>query len=323
MKKLAFLTVALFFTLNALAQTGVTIDPSLTESPVTLKTFSGSISGSLVVPQNVSGKIPVVLIIGDAGAVDRDGNDPKAGLTANTYKLLANDLGKKGIATLRYDKRLVGQSVTTTKESELRIDDYGDDAISLINLLNDDQRFSKIILFGHGEGSIVSMIAIADMPIKAFISAEGAGDPADKLLMDRMKTKPKFLGDEFKTILDSMRKGKTTDNIDPLLYTVVKPSTEHFIMSWCRCIPQKGIKKIKVPVLIVQGSTDLLISGDQADKLKKAKSDAILLVINNMNHILKDAPADPDQNMATYSKPDMPLKPEFVSGLVDFINKVK
>ena len=41
---------------------------------------------------------------------------------------------------------------------------------------NDDQRFSKVILFGHGEGSLVAMIAQRDQPIKGFISAEGAGE---------------------------------------------------------------------------------------------------------------------------------------------------
>jgi len=324
MKKIAFFIVALFFTLKALAQTGVTIDPSLTESPVTAKTLSGSISGSLVIPQNVSGKIPVVLIIGDAGSTDRDGNNANEGIAGNTYKLLANELGKKGIATLRYDKRLVGQSVSSTKESQLRIDDYSDDAVVLINLLNDDQRFSKIILFGHGQGSLVSMMAMIEEPVKAYISAEGASEQEDKILTDRLKSKPRFIQDEFKTILDSMRKGKTTDNIDPALYSIARPSIQTFVMSWCRLVPLKGIKKVKLPTLIIQGTTDLQNTPDNADKLKKAKSDGVLLMVNGMNHILKNAPADPEQNQATFSKPDLPLNPEMVTGIVDFVNnKVK
>jgi hypothetical protein len=42
-----------------------------------------------------------------------------------------------------------------------------------------------------------------------------------------------------------------------------------------------------------------------------------------MNHILKEAPADEAANMATYSKPDLPLKPELVTSVVEFINKLK
>ncbi len=274
-------------------------------------------------PKNASGKIPIVLIIGDSGPTDRDGNNAKAGITADTYKLLAYGLGKNGIASLRYDKRMVGESVSTTKESQLGIEDYGDDAVGLITMLNDDQRFSKVILFGHGEGALVAMIAMTDQPVKAYISAEGAGEQADKILIEQMKSKPKYMADGFKTILDSLRKGKTTDVVDPSLYYIARPSIQHFLMTWCRCVPERGIKKIKVPVLIIQGSTDLLITPDNSVKLKKAKSDATLLLIKGMNHILKDAPADEEQNYATYSKPDLPLSAELVPGVVDFVNKVK
>ncbi|MDP9048910.1 MAG: DUF3887 domain-containing protein [Bacteroidota bacterium] len=302
---------------------GLMIDPALTESPVLLKTLTGSISGSLVIPKSVSGKIPVVLIIADAGPTDRDGNNAKAGITGNTYKLLANDLGKAGIATLRYDKRFAGGSVTTVKESQLSMEDYNDDAVNLIHLLNEDTRFSKVILFGHGEGSLVAMMASVDEPVKGFISAEGPGEQADKLLTEQMKSKTKFISDEFKAIMDSLRKGKTTDNVDPALYYVAAPSKQHFLMSWCRIVPQRGIKHMNMPVLLINGTTDLQVSVDNAEKLKKAKSNAVLLIINGMNHILKEAPSDPEKNMATFTQPGLPLKSELVTGMIDFISKLK
>ncbi|MDB5016874.1 MAG: hypothetical protein JWQ84_1706 [Mucilaginibacter sp.] len=326
MKKVAFFILAVFFTLKVSAQTGagITIDPSLSETPVSVKALAGSISGSLVVPKNVTGKIPVVLIVADAGPTDRNGNNSKTGVNANTYKLLANDLGKKGIATLRYDKRLVGESVSVTKESQLHIEDYSDDALVLVNMLNDDPRFSKIILFGHGEGALVSMIAEYDQPaVKGYISVEGQADKGDKILFDEIKSKSGFMVDKFKVIMDSLKKGKTTPEVDPSLYYIARPSIQNFLMSWCRYDPLRVIKKIKIPILIIQGATDLTVASDNGDKLKKAKSDAILLNIKDMNHILKDAPADPEKNAATFANPDLPLKPEMVSGIVDFINKVK
>ena len=319
-----FLSLPLIAASAAFAQSpGVSIDPSLNETAVKQSTISGFISGSLVTPKNAQGKVPVVLIIGDAGAIDRDGNNPKTGLAANTYKIMANDLGKQGIASLRYDKRLVGQSESSVKESQLKIDDYSDDAVSLINMLHDDPRFSSIILFGHGEGSLVGMIASLDEPIKGFISAEGAGESADKILTEQMKSKPKFIADEFQAILDSLRKGKTTDKVDLALYNIARPSLQTFLMSWCRCVPARGIKTFKVPVLIIQGTTDLAIKPVNAEKLKKAKSDAGLLMIKNMNHILRDAPQDEEKNMATYTNPDVPLKAEFVTGITSFVNRLK
>jgi pimeloyl-ACP methyl ester carboxylesterase len=305
------------------ATAGVTLDPSLEETPILLKTLTGTISGSLVLPKNPSGKIPVVLIIADAGPTDRDGNNVKTGVAANTYKLLANDLGKNGIASVRYDKRLVGASMTKSKESELRIEDYSDDAMGLANMLNDDPRFSKIILFGHGEGALVSALAVNDSPVKGFISAEWSADNGDKILKDQIKSKPQFLQDEFKAFMDSLKKGKTTPNIDPSLYYIARPSVQNFIMSWCRYDPVRGIKRVKVPLLIIQGTTDKVVTADNGQRLKKAKSDAVLLEIKNMNHILKEAPADDEQNIATYGKPELPLKQELIPGIVEFINKVR
>ncbi|MET3978928.1 fermentation-respiration switch protein FrsA (DUF1100 family) [Mucilaginibacter sp. UYP25] len=301
----------------------IAMDASLKESPVLLKTFSGSISGTLTTPPNAQGKIPVVIIIAGSGPTDRDGNSPKLGLNGNTYKMLANELGKNGIASLRYDKRLVGQSVTTTKEKQLRFEDYVDDAVGLVNLLNEDQRFSKVIVLGHSEGSLVGMLAIRDQPVRGYISVAGAGRSADIVVTEQMKAYPKFIQDNFKTMLDSLKKGKFTDNIDPKLYPIARPDIQPYLLSWFRYSPAREIKKVKIPVLIVQGTTDIQVPATDADLLKKAKSDAVLLMIPNMNHVLKEAPADKEQNAATYSKPDLPLKPELVTGIVNFIKGLK
>ncbi|RYY37381.1 MAG: alpha/beta fold hydrolase [Sphingobacteriaceae bacterium] len=299
------------------------IDASvLTETPYTLKTLSGSIAGSLVKPKNVSGKVPVVLIIPGSGPTDRNGNSDKQNLHPNTYAMLANELGKKGIATLRYDKRLVGQSVSTTKEAELRIDDMIEDALGLANDLAEKGEFSKVFILGHSEGSLIGMIAAREAPLAGFISVAGAGEPAEKVVTEQLKKQPQYVADGFKRIIDSLRKGKLTQSVDPALYALARPSIQTYIMSWFRFDPAKELKKLKLPVLIVQGTTDIQIATVQAEKLKKAKSDAQLLIIPGMNHILKEAPADVKQNTATYSNPNLPLKPEFVKGVVDFVTKL-
>jgi pimeloyl-ACP methyl ester carboxylesterase len=323
MKKNVFLILAILFgaAIFACAKPGNykihLDDPQVTESPVALKTLSGTISGTLTMPKSASGKIPVVLIVQGSGPTDRDGNGPNS--NTNTFKLMAYALGDAGIASLRYDKRLIGQSISTTKESELTIDDYVDDAVSLIGMLNDDGRFSKIILAGHGEGSLAGMMACYEEPVKAFISLEGAGQPAEKILDEQMKLQPPFVAAQFETIMDSLKKGKINPNVDPSLYSIARPALQRYIMSWCRYDPTKEIKKIKMPVLILQGTTDLKVKTDNATKLKIAKSNATLVIIKGMNYILKDAPADKDQNMATYDKPDLPLNAELVSTMNDFI----
>lgn len=300
------------------------IDASLlTEMPYVLKTLSGSIAGSLVKPKNATGKVPLVLIIAGSGPTDRNGNNDKMNIHANTYAMLANELGKKGIATLRYDKRLVGQSVSTTKEAELRIDDMIEDALGVANDLVEKGEFSKVILLGHSEGSLIGMIAARDASVNGFISVAGAGEPAEKVVTEQLKSQPKYIADGFKRIVDSLRKGKLTPNVDPALYALARPSVQTYIMSWFRFDPAKEIKKLKIPVLIVHGTTDIQIATLQAEKLKKAKSEAQLLIIPGMNHILKEAPADVKQNTATYSNPTLPLKPELVIGIANFVNGLK
>lgn len=300
-------------------------DPSISESPVLLKTLTGTLAGTLAIPGNASGKIPVVLIIAGSGPTDRNGNSAQGNLNTNAYKMIAESLGKNGIASLRYDKRLVGQSMGTQKEETLRFDDYVDDAIGFINLLKADKRFSKVVVLGHSEGSLVGILACGsnEENVDAFISAAGAGEPGEKVLLEQMKSQPSYMADGLNNVLDSLRRGRLQKKVDPQLYAIARPSIQMFLMSWCRFDPQKEIKKLKEPILIVQGTTDIQVNVANAEKLKKGASKATLAVIPGMNHILKEAPEDRQQNIATYNKPDLPLKPEFVTNVVNFIKGLK
>ncbi len=317
MKKPFFLLLIALFAIKASAQTGT----SLVETPITYKNLSATISGTLAMPSNVSGKVPVVLIIADQGPTDRDGNNAQTGTQGNTYKLIAEGLGKSGIASVRYDKRMVGKSTTVNKTSELRFDDYVDDAVGLIDMLNDDPRFSKVVILGHGEGALVSSLASHDQPAKMIIFVNATSERGDKVLTEQFKSRPQYQQDEFKALLDSMKKGKTFDVVDLALYPLVSTDKQKYLMSYFRYMPLKEVKIIKVPLLIIQGTTDVQNSVADAEKLKKAKSEAVLTLIKGMNHIMKEAPADKDQNMATYSQPNLPLKTELMPAIVDFIGK--
>ena len=300
------------------------MDQSLSETPILYKNFTGAISGTLTMPKNAGGKIPVVLIIAGSGPTDRDGNSPKAGLNGNTYKMIANELGKKGIATVRYDKRMVGQSTTSAKMKEIRFGDYVDDAVGLVNMLSEDDRFSKVIVLGHSEGSLIGLLTITGQPVKAFISVAGAGRSADLIVTEQIKaTQPSYVFDNFKTMIDSLKKGKFTDKMDPKIYAIAGPDIQPYLMSWFRYDPAREMKKVKIPTLILQGTTDIQVPVTDAEKLKKANSNAVYTVIPGMNHILKEAPADRAQNIATYSKSDLPLKSELVTAIVDFVKGLK
>ena len=72
-------------------------------------------------------------------------------------------------------------------------------------------------------------------------------------------------------------------------------------------------KKLKIPIVIIQGSTDLQVKEEDAVILFKAHPlNSRLIIIENMNHVLKIAPLDRTKNIETYSKPDLPLAEELV-----------
>lgn len=297
----------------------LTVDASLTETPVSLNMADASLSGSLIVPKNSMGKIPVVLIIAGSGPTDRNGNS--AGLiSANPYFLLADALGKAGIATLRYDKRAIGKSTSAKTESNIRFDDFVNDAVALVKLLKADPRFSKVIILGHSEGSLIGMVAAEKEKVAAYISVAGAGDKADKVIAEQFKAMPEVYATSAAK-LDSLGKGLmvSSDASNPLF----RPSVQPYLISWFKSNPQTEIKKLTIPVLLVQGTTDVQVSVADAQNLKKAKPNATLVLIQGMNHALKQAPADRAQNIKTYNDPTLPIDATLVKTIVQFVDGLK
>ena len=79
------------------------------------------------------------------------------------------------------------------------------------------------------------------------------------------------------------------------------------------------------PVLIINGNRDIQVPVKDAEALYAVKKDANFFVVEGMNHILKEAPEDREQNFATYSNPDLPLAKGLIDNIVLFLeeNKIK
>ena len=80
---------------------------------------------------------------------------------------------------------------------------------------------------------------------------------------------------------------------------------------------------MRVPTLLVQGTTDIQVPVAEAEALKAARPEATLRVIEGMNHVLKTAPADRAAHIATYSDPDRPLADGLATALTSFIRSVR
>lgn len=277
-----------------------------------------TIFGALTLPEQTGKKVPVVMIIAGSGPTDRDGNQGSS-VKTNTYLMIADSLKKAGIASVRYDKRGVGASLgSIEKEEDVRFEDEINDAAGFIKILKQDSRFSKVYVLGHSEGSLIGMVAANKEKPAGFISVAGAGERIDKIIEQQLSMQSSTLTEKATIILDSLAAGYNPKNIDPYLETLFRPSTLPYMISWLKYDPQKEIKKLSGKVLIIQGTTDVQVSVDDAKKLKKAKPEATLKLITGMSHIMKNGPADRTQNIATYTKTYLPLNDEIVPAIVKF-----
>jgi len=314
-----FILSLMAFSLNAQELTSLVYQGS----EVILKTPTGNLSGTLSVP-NDTAKTPLVIIIAGSGPTDRDCNSI-LGIQTYAYKMLAENLVKSNISTFRFDKRGIAKSQgAMTKESDLRFETYIDDVIALINQFSKDKRFSEIILLGHSEGSLIGIIAAEKSSVSAFISVSGVGRSADKILQLQLKDQLPFnLLIESNKIIDSLKAGKTVSVVSQQLQAIYRQSIQPYMISWFKYDPSVEIQKLKIPVLILQGNTDLQVPIEDAKMLSTAKPDAKLVVFDNMNHVLKESDANLKNNKATYNNPDLPLKTGLTDTIVSFIKNIK
>lgn len=294
-------------------------DLTFSSSEITLKTATGDISGTLTIPNHLK-KSPIIIIVAGSGPTDRDGNNFKS-LKTNAYKMLSENLAENGISSLRFDKRGVAKSkAAITSENDLRFETYINDVLGWVALLASDKRFSKVDILGHSEGSLIGMIAAEQADVKKFISVAGAGKTVDKILQDQLKNKiSSQLFDESNRILDSLRTGRTVSKVNLNLMSLYRPSVQPYMISCIKYDPCKEISKLSIPVLILQGTTDLQVSVNDAKLLSASKPNAKLIIIENMNHVLKESDDDVQKNWLTYTNPDLPLKQGLVGYIVDFI----
>ena len=315
MKKVKLLFLLLWLS-AMMVHASIKPDSSFAETKISLQTRTGEVHGTLTVPEK-SGKVPVALLIAGSGPTDRDGNNPM--MKNNSLKILATELAKNGIATLRYDKRGVAESKGASKsESDLRFDDYVSDAKEWIQLLKKDKRFSKVIVIGHSEGSLLGMMAATSAD--KFVSIAGAGQSADKILKEQLKTQPQQVQDMTFPIIDSLKNGKMVENVNPMLNSLFRQSVQPYLISWFRYDPQSEIGRLTIPVLIVQGTNDIQVSVEDAKRLAAANHKAKLILVDKMNHIFRRVDVEDRQaNIATYSNSDLPIAVELVKSTVKFI----
>src|SRR6266480_5782030 len=293
------------------------------ESPYTIHNGALHLSGTLTLPRSTAGRIPVAILIAGSGPTDRNGNS-MMGITPNSYAQLAWRLAERGIATLRYNKRGMPGTIGTVDFAHLTLDDFAADAHAAAESLARDARFSRVFLVGHSEGASLALIAARGSPVVAgVVSVSGLGRSLGVVLRQQLARQfDSATLVRYDTAMAQYLRGQQPADVPPQLAMLFVPINQNFMRSLASFDPVAAIKQVRQPVLIVQGGRDIQITVADAERLHAAKPDAPLVVVPLANHVLKQAT---DTTLAaqlpTYQNPTMPIMPEVVSAIAEWILK--
>ncbi len=289
---------------------------------VSIQLDNGILEGTLSIA-DTNKLTPVVYIIAGSGPNDRDGNQPAA--KSNAHLLLSDSLLSRGVSTLRVDKRMSGNSIVEmVSEEDMTFDYFVDDSKLWIDFLEKQNRFSDIIIIGHSQGSLVGILAAQNNnKVDAFISLAGPSGKVFEKLREQIYTQTPVFKTGLEPIFLKLEKGERVDSIPPFLNNLFRPSVQPFLISWDKYDPTEEIKKLEIPIAIIQGTTDFQVSVADAEQLKEAYPKAELMIIEGMNHVIKDAPADRMKNMKTYTDPDLPINSSITQHIVEFVRSLE
>lgn len=277
------------------------------------------IKGTLVTPVSQE-KMPLVILLQGSGPTDRNGN--QSFLKNDALKKLALELAENGIASYRYDKRILQAQRLNIQEKDMRFDDFVTDALTVLDHFQDNEKFEKTVILGHSQGSLVGMLAAKDRA-DGFISIAGLAQPIDSVLTVQIASQMPGLKENVQQTFKELRANGSSSSYNPVLESIFRPSVQPFILSWMKFDPREEIAKIEIPVLLINGSNDLQVGEEEAQQLKEANPKAQLLILENMNHILRKIEGDDLENSKSYNEASLPLHPELIPNLVQFIENIE
>lgn len=286
---------------------------------------AGPLKGTLLAPR--SNTTAVLLIVPGSGPTDRDGNSP-LGVKASTYRLLAEGLASRGVATLRFDKRGMFASAAAARDANaVTIGDYGDDLQSWVSVLRNETHMPCVWVLGHSEGGLVALASAKNLRSACgLILVATPGRPMGEVLRGQLLANPAntaLLGQALPAV-DALEQGRRVDTKDmhPALQKLFNPAVQGFLISAFSYDPSLLISGISKPLLVIQGQRDLQVGEADAQALKEAEPSATLVLLPGVNHVLKFVTSDDQRvNIASYADPGLPLAAGVVDSISEFLTK--
>lgn len=297
------------------------------EEEVTYQHDGMTTGGTLTIPPG-AGPFPAVLLITGSGKQDRD----ESLMGHRPFLIIADRLARAGIAVLRVDDRDIGKSTgnfsDATTEDFAKDAEAGINYLKTRSEIAKD----KIGLVGHSEGGVIApLVASRSKDVAFIIMLAGTGAPGDQLLLKQNDAIARAAGTSeqsiaeqdraLRAVMDELMRGgddaALKEKIRELLRTQIaaspmaattKPSDEEMneLMDetmkelggkWFRFFlaydPRPALRKVKVPVLALNGELDKQVDADQnlpqiEKALKEAgNKDVTVKKIPGVNHLFQ------------------------------------
>ncbi|HEU4389566.1 MAG TPA: alpha/beta fold hydrolase, partial [Blastocatellia bacterium] len=226
---------------------------------VTFKNAEVTLAGTLTIPTAGTPPFPAVLLISGSGLQDRDDNPGGHGF----FRLIAERLSSNGIAVLRHDDRGFGKSSALSKPSSYQ-DLIGDTRAGILYLRGRKQIDARrIVLVGHSEGAeTAAILADEDSRIAGIVLLAGVSRPLDLVVLEQAiyyqalkgpvdpSSKEKFpdVFQRLMRIVTEAKAGKADESVNDL---------NEYFRQHAAHDPSETIKKLRCPILILQGERDM------------------------------------------------------------------
>ncbi len=310
------------------------------ETDASVEIDGGTLHGTLVMPE-IDSQAPLVIIVAGSGPTDRDGNSRMLPGRNDSLKLLAEGLARDGIASLRYDKRGLGESAYEgLREEDLIFADFVNDLLSWVLWADTRGDVSNVYVAGHSEGGLIVLSALAaDLDAGLGVDPQAArlvrdivtgaiciaapGRVFDAVVLEQLE---RSLGPDSalfanaREIFAAIRDGGEVPEVPQELASLFRPSIQPYLRSIVQFDPALLAAATVQPLLLVTGVEDIQVPVSDAEALSAVRPDARLVVIPGMNHVLKIVPpADLAANQRAYADPAFELSEELVNAMSEFV----